>query len=436
MPSNSGTGSGAAGAGVGGAIVGGVSGLAGSLMQYYLQNKLMDKSYAQAVEQWQREARYMSPAAQMQRLKQAGLNPDLIYNQMQSDNGSYQPGSVPQAPSVASAVNGGMLAASQVELNQAQAEKLRADTHNVENQTSEAKETFGLRFQQMFENLGLTKENKAYVQKQTGFIDYQIKDLVSQIRERNSQTNINNQLLELYIYRAQHAKEIVDAEISKMWSEAYGNNAYAAKATEETRRLIGSYDSYLRQQKNLADLYGSQSGFYGELKDYYFLSGQFLERQIMYYPYVMASYYIEGQRLFKHTSGGALRTNSHGFPIPSANAGVENVTVTADKVNNSVRNFFGTVREGFHMIGEAMMGPAGWKAGSMIERSGGQLGFGGSKVPINPAASESGIHFPNNPGVKIAIKDKVYTLEEVYWKWRNAVGENKVFWEQYLKRWQ
>lgn len=47
--------------------------------------------YQAALEQWQRENEYNSPAAQMQRYMDAGLNPNLIYGQQNLSAGSPQP---------------------------------------------------------------------------------------------------------------------------------------------------------------------------------------------------------------------------------------------------------------------------------------------------------------------------------------------------------
>lgn len=55
--------------------------------------------YQAALEQWQRENEYNSPAAQMQRYMDAGLNPNLIYGQQNLSAGSPQPSApTAQAP--------------------------------------------------------------------------------------------------------------------------------------------------------------------------------------------------------------------------------------------------------------------------------------------------------------------------------------------------
>lgn len=55
------------------------------------QKQLMDYQNAANVQNWQRENSYNSPAAQMQRLKAAGLNPNLVYQSgAQNTSGSIE----------------------------------------------------------------------------------------------------------------------------------------------------------------------------------------------------------------------------------------------------------------------------------------------------------------------------------------------------------
>lgn len=109
---------------------------------YHRQNKLMDKQYQQSVEQWNRQNEYNSPAAQMARLRAAGLNPDLIYSQMgngspaqmmsseqnvsQHDYGQVLQHSKAQRIAEERLHLDNELAASTISLNESEAEKNRA----------------------------------------------------------------------------------------------------------------------------------------------------------------------------------------------------------------------------------------------------------------------------------------------------------------------
>lgn len=63
-----------------------LGGVAGGIMNYYSQKEtnkanreLAELAYQQNVEQWERENAYNHPAQQMSRLREAGLNPNLVY---------------------------------------------------------------------------------------------------------------------------------------------------------------------------------------------------------------------------------------------------------------------------------------------------------------------------------------------------------------------
>lgn len=62
-----------------GAVVGAGLNMLSTVFQNRYNRKQADKEYQRNLEQWNRENEYNSPSAQMQRLKEAGLNPNLMY---------------------------------------------------------------------------------------------------------------------------------------------------------------------------------------------------------------------------------------------------------------------------------------------------------------------------------------------------------------------
>lgn len=90
----------------GGAVGNILSGITGGYFQrkqmkrqYQYQRQLMNEQYSLNLQQWNRENEYNSPAAQMARLKEAGLNTNLMYGDGSAGNaGSFQVGT-PGAPS-------------------------------------------------------------------------------------------------------------------------------------------------------------------------------------------------------------------------------------------------------------------------------------------------------------------------------------------------
>lgn len=103
-----------------GAIIGGLGSLAGSMIganaqrQANIQNMQLakyqnnwqtaenEKAYARSVEMWNMQNAYNAPTAQMSRLRQAGLNPNLVYGSGVTGNSAgsapqYQPAKIQRA---------------------------------------------------------------------------------------------------------------------------------------------------------------------------------------------------------------------------------------------------------------------------------------------------------------------------------------------------
>lgn len=80
--------------GIGSSLIGGLTSLFGSKSQFNEQKKLIELQYQKNLEQWNRENENNAPKAQMQRLSEAGLNPNLVYG-----NGNNTAGTAASSPS-------------------------------------------------------------------------------------------------------------------------------------------------------------------------------------------------------------------------------------------------------------------------------------------------------------------------------------------------
>lgn len=80
--------------GIGSSLIGGLTSLFGSKSQFNEQQKLINLQYQKNLEQWNRENEYNAPKAQMERLRDAGLNPNLVYG-----NGNNTAGTAASSPS-------------------------------------------------------------------------------------------------------------------------------------------------------------------------------------------------------------------------------------------------------------------------------------------------------------------------------------------------
>lgn len=91
--------------GIGGGLVSGGFGLLGAYQQYKYNKELAGLQNQYNIEMWERQAEYNSPTAQMARLSEAGLNPNLVYGGVNPGNMSSAPEMVtPNAPNIQQAM--------------------------------------------------------------------------------------------------------------------------------------------------------------------------------------------------------------------------------------------------------------------------------------------------------------------------------------------
>lgn len=82
-----------------GALISGAMQVLGNYQNYQYQKSLAEQQNQFNIDMWKMQADYNSPQAQMERYKQAGLNPNLIYGQGSNGNMSSAPQMVtPEAP--------------------------------------------------------------------------------------------------------------------------------------------------------------------------------------------------------------------------------------------------------------------------------------------------------------------------------------------------
>ncbi len=109
------------------------------LGQYWLNRSQSRQQRKISLAQWNRENEYNHPAAQMARLKEAGINPHMAYNRGQVDNTAAKIGEMPATDT------GGLLSQfADVSLKQAQASNLKAHSENLRQKTATEKLTTAL----------------------------------------------------------------------------------------------------------------------------------------------------------------------------------------------------------------------------------------------------------------------------------------------------
>ena len=198
--------------------------------------ELAKYSYDKNLEQWNRENQYNSPAAQMERYKRAGLNPNLIYSQQNTAGGSPQM-SAPQIAPVTGHAQGLQNAFNTIsqmanfvlglERQKAEIAKIHADTHSVE---------YMNRLNDYFYNDEVAQRNR----------DYSFKDFMYQLNTAQKGAEWDFRKSELqnlvallpYEFDYKKAKLATDAKnyTDLMTARLRGMNASAALA-EENKNL-------------------------------------------------------------------------------------------------------------------------------------------------------------------------------------------------------
>lgn len=109
-------------------VVQGGMGIFGSLFGARQARKAWQRSVRHEQMVWDRETAYNSPAAQMQRLKEAGLNPNLMYGQGTTGNATGGKAMESQPFANQQDFLSAAMLLSEIELKRAQRDKLDADT--------------------------------------------------------------------------------------------------------------------------------------------------------------------------------------------------------------------------------------------------------------------------------------------------------------------
>lgn len=251
--------SGIAGAGM--SLIGGIGSaiqgrknrkLARELQQQQLmwQREENERAYQRNIEMWNMQNAYNSPAAQMQRLVEAGLNPNLAYGSLGSSTADgapqYQPANVPAISDAAftdpwqgiSQAGQSSLQYAQTDLLRAQAEKTREDTKGVTLDNIRKK----------IENSNLDAIQKSTIQKilsevkvndaQLPILSAELEEI--QVRTNERRKNIDNLIEQKRILKAQGDIAEYDAKVHKFFKSEEWRQMCAKSDMDETQaRYIG-----------------------------------------------------------------------------------------------------------------------------------------------------------------------------------------------------
>lgn len=241
------------------------------------QNRLYNLELAKQqnswnIQQWNRENAYNSPSAQMERMKQAGLNPDMMYGGGVSGNlaasSPQMTSGAPSSPMDWSAlgskktVGDFMMQKAQMENIEAQTEKIKSDTkgQDISNAFAPAEKMLGLQLTQS--QIDLNRKGLEELSKKIEKIDSEIQNLDVDSASKVQQILFKSKLFEHEIRKLAAEADVADAEakvaletmfsrigiVSQQHQEAI-SKADAAKAEADLKRFQHDkriWDEFLR----------------------------------------------------------------------------------------------------------------------------------------------------------------------------------------------
>ncbi|UPW41257.1 DNA pilot protein [Sigmofec virus UA08Rod_4686] len=256
------------------ALIGGVSSLIGSGIQALTNNytanrdfkrskELMEIQHKMNIEDWNMKNAYDSPSAVMSRLKQAGLNPDLVYgsgagNMVSGSVNSSGLGSVPQGSSfgsdLSSSVLNGMSVDSQIQLNKSLANKADADANNTNANTPWVSKLAQSSLKLNDANVKLLNESVEKIRNESELlkVNTEIARRQNELEKVLYDSKVNQQLAELGASEAQ-SKEIIskfssyyNAQIQLLVAQAY--NQYKTGHAAAENAAVNAYNAQMNAQ--------------------------------------------------------------------------------------------------------------------------------------------------------------------------------------------
>jgi hypothetical protein len=193
------------------------------------------KQRADSLADWDRNNQYNSPAQQMNRLRQAGLNPNLVYGKGADNTATMARASNSQmgnaiAPRLDSIGMGGMLA------RYIQLKQIKTQTDNVEANTSTAKMEAVLKGAQTAQLAASTATSQFELDKSKALMDTQVKQ--AQLNNELTQSNITNlqQQTTINLNRDEREQLSNSANVQKTLQEIVTEKLKQAQIKQSTER--------------------------------------------------------------------------------------------------------------------------------------------------------------------------------------------------------
>lgn len=322
------------------------------------QKELMDYQQTLAEKAWE----YNSPKNQMQRLREAGLNPDLAIGgspqntvEPSSNNTPQIHGGSSSVPAMINSVVNAALAGSQIKKNEADANQANANTDKTKTEQTFLSDTYGLRRDILAEELGLKQDNrKLFIEQMNMFASYSEQALatVSYLRQLATTEGFRS-VTEMYKsrsaaseasimhYRARVFPQFQDLQMNEMLSKINLNDATRENIKQETRFLISSFsrrlellDSQIKLNTRQGNMFYRQGKMYESMREYYNTYDRFLGLQIEYYPFQIFGHFMNDPNYIQTDKDGSIKRNDKGEPL--MRHGYQETKIVLDVIDEGV----------------------------------------------------------------------------------------------------
>lgn len=408
------------------AISGSLS-LVGIPWQQQLQKDLMHENAAINLSQWNRENAYNHPREQMKRLREAGLNPDLVYggNVSNTASSAQLTDGTPAAPFASSAVSQAVrnaqdaaLVGSQVDLNEARASEASASSNEHDVNTVFKWKSLDASLQEIWSRVFTNKQQIAESQERVNVYQAQCEDIFSGIRLRGVQImNLDTDRLltrqrvrnesfqaDMNFKRLQKFDDLLSADLNETLSRIGVNTAQASYFRAYANTLRSTLEAQLNLLTNQSHAAYWQAFSNRSQMHYYNALTDVQVQTLQYLPYQMASAMFEGRKVFSYDDNGNMKKDENGLPV--VRGSYADWQRSMDNVNAFLQNT--------HLLTQSFMN-VGIGIGAMKGAPVGSNGYSVSNenVSSNPPKSNS-----FNP-----MDNKEY--RKLYELWKNAPQGSK-----------
>lgn len=263
--------------GLGGGLLSGGLGAISSIFSNNAQKKenernrefteyMYDKQYDNNIKMWNMQNNYDLPKNQIERMKQAGLNPDLMYsgagvspspNLHAAVAGSASTGNLPGYGGLADAFNQGRLVDSQVRLTEAQTKNLEADSALKDSQRKGNLIDNRFKSDFWYETIDKLRADNKLSSREADYLGYKMQESQELIKKFRAETDIllteadmkkidsavHKELTDLKV-SIEHSREAIATFEADTWYENFNARMRNLEQSTESMRLSSVIDDF------------------------------------------------------------------------------------------------------------------------------------------------------------------------------------------------